>query len=460
MAELSYFRKPVSNLKPGTVYNFQFRWKYKDGTFGPWSNTKAVLTAGESKATAPTKATGLTASAGAFSLSVFWDGTYQNNDKFIGFKAINVYASSTNLGNSTTQSLRTATPSKLVATMNVDTVKNSATISLESLKSALSLDGTTVYTTPIFLYYIAINENDEMYQEGGSDTYYLINTLGGLQPTKANYIDIANGVISVENLTASTGQFLAYLRAGIRNSDGTGARVEISGSSTNQSPPTYVQDGVTRGGGTIYPGISVYNTDGTIGFKASSSGDVTFSGILRSTTLQSFTPLVSTHAGYIEVPKSDSEIRFYPSSTQGATNAGKYGIIEVKETADIPGSGGPSTLSNVGNISMRPPTYRTDGGSSRAYMEIWETSNQDTGIILDADEVIIYPNSDLLLASLAGQITLSPGSGQNVFVEVSGSASNPGVRNIRATNSAPADGTAAEDTGTNSGNLGDVWLEW
>jgi hypothetical protein len=456
MAQLSYFRKPVSNLKPGTVYNFQFRWKYTDGTYGPWSNTKSVLTAGSSKATAPTKATGLTASAGAFSLSVFWEGTYENNDKFLGFKAINIYASSSNLGNKTTQSLKTITPSVLVASMNVDTVKNSATIGAEALKGALNLTSTSVYTTPIYLYYSAVNENDELYQENNTDTYYLINETG-LFPAKANYIDLESGIISIENLTASTGQFLSYLRAGIRNIDGTGARVEISGSSQDQAPPTYYQDGTQRGGGVIKPGLTLYNTDGTIGFRAAPTGDVTFSGIVKTTTLENFTPLVSTHPGYIEIPKADSEIRFYPQSTQGTINAGKWGLIEVTETVNEKGDTGGG---NAANISIRPPTYRTDGGYSRANIEIWETDEQYTGILVDADSVSIYPNDELTLASVNAPIILSPGTNSNVFIQNSSSATEPGVRNIRATTSAPADGTRADLDNLNAGNLGDLWLEY
>ena len=456
MAQLSFFRKSVTNLKPGTVYNFQFRWKYLDGTYGPWSNTKGVLTAGSTKATAPTKATGLTASAGAFSLSVSWDGTYQNNDKFVGFKAINIYASTSNIGESTTQSLKTVTPSVLVATMNVDGVKNSATIGLETLKGAFNLNSTNVYSTSFYLYYIAINENDEMYQENGTDTYYLINQVG-LLPGKANYIDLESGIISIENLTASTGQFLSYLRAGVRYPNNTGARIEISGASTDQAPPEYFQDGLPRGGGVIKPGLTIYNTDGTIGFRADPQGDVTFSGILKSTTLQSFTPLISTHPGYLEIPKGDSQIRFFPASTLGSQNAGKWGHIEVTETADDPGGSG--FLSNVANLDIRPPTYKTNGQSSSASIQIWEAQGQYTGILLDADTISVYPNEDLTLASVNGGIILSPGTDWNVFIQNSFSASEPGVRNIRATTSAPTDGTAAE-TGIYAGNLGDLWLEY
>jgi len=456
MAQLSYFRKPVSNLKPGTVYNFQFRWKYTDGTYGPWSNTKSVLTAGSSKASAPTKATGLTASAGAFSLSVSWEGTYENNDKFLGFKAINIYASTSNIGNKTTQSLKTITPSVLVATMNVDTVKNSATIGAEVLKGAFNLNSTSVYTTPIYLYYAAVNENDELYQENNTDTYYLINETG-IFPAKANYIDLESGIISIENLTASTGQFLSYLRAGVRYNNNTGARIELSGASTDQAPPEYYQDGIPRGGGIIKPGLTIYNTDGSIGFRADPTGDVTFSGILKSTTLQNFTPLVSTHPGYIEIPKGDSQIRFFPTSTSGSTNAGKWGHIEVTETADDPGGSG--FLNNVANLDIRPPTYKTNGSYSSASIQIWETQDQVTGILLDADMISVYPNDDLTLASVNGAIVLSPGNTWNVFIQNSYSASEPGVRNIRATTSAPTDGTSAE-TGQYAGNLGDLWLEY
>ena len=39
-----YFKLIISDLKPSTVYPLQFRWQYQDGSFGPWSLTKLLIT--------------------------------------------------------------------------------------------------------------------------------------------------------------------------------------------------------------------------------------------------------------------------------------------------------------------------------------------------------------------------------------------------------------------------------
>lgn len=39
-----YFKLILSDLKPSTTYPLQFRWQYQDGSFGPWSLTKLLIT--------------------------------------------------------------------------------------------------------------------------------------------------------------------------------------------------------------------------------------------------------------------------------------------------------------------------------------------------------------------------------------------------------------------------------
>lgn len=447
MSETNYFIKPVTNLFPGTVYNFQFRWKYDDGTYGEWSATKSVLTDGTAKVESPTKATGLTATEGAFSLVVSWNGTYENNDQFLGFKAINIYASTSNLGASTTTNLL----SNLVGSMTVDAVKNSVTVTNENLKGVLSLDSTTIYTTDIYLYYAAINENNEVYQEGGINTYYRINS-SALRPGKANYIDLANGVISIENLTASTGQFLSYIRAGVRSSDGTGARVEISGSSTNQNPPTYVQDGVTRGGGTIYPGLTIYNSDGSIGFKAGTTGDVLFSGTLKTITDLSITQANSfsnPHPAYIEIPKEGTVINFYMDHVDGATNTTNRGYISVYDEAYVGGG-----LNEVG-IVLVPPTYKANATSTG---QIRISEYQVTGMSPTSS---IYASADSVQLQSAGYLYLNGAtvqiqSGNGVELMQGAETNQMLVRNIKATSS----GVPSAGTSASSYNYGDIWFEY
>jgi hypothetical protein len=298
MADTNYFRKTASDLFPGKTYYFQFRWKYADGTYSAWSATKTQVAPGTLQVEAPTLATGLTAATASFGVTVSWDGTYSSST-FLGFKSINIYASTSNLGSSTTTDISAS----LVGSMTVDQVKNQITIGSTLLKNTLSLTSTSVYTTPIFFYYITINENNEVYKSGGVATYTRINS-SGITPTQANFVDIANGVISIEKLVAGNGQFTEYLRAGIRAGDGSGARIEISGSSSNIT---------STNGGTVLPGLTIYNSAGGQSLRAPLSGGLTITGtITGSDIIQSS----NTSSNRIEMLASDpGKISFYANNS-------------------------------------------------------------------------------------------------------------------------------------------------
>jgi len=433
----NFFRKPVPDLKPGTVYSFKFRWKYTDGTYSAWSVAKNVLTAGVSKIESPTKATGLSAKTAPFGLLVLWDGTYANDDRFIGFKSINIYASKTDLGSKTTTNIS----ADLVGSMTVDAVKNSVTIGLENLRNTLDLTGEAVYNQDIFLYYISLNENDESYQENGQNTYYRINS-DALRPTKANYIDLASGIISIENLVAGNGQFTSWLRTGLYGTAPGGARIELS--SLNSFTAT--------SGGTVVPGLTVYDSSGAKAFRADLQGNVTFSGVLKSTTQEGFTPLVSTHDPYIEIPKNSSNINFYPPAVNGGLNASKPGYIRVYETPSDPGN--PSSY-EIAAVEIKPPTYNTGLESSAGYITITENSNLDTFINMGSKYINIDAGTGGMTLSSGSFITLNASESYGVYVGNSSPVSEASVRNIKATTSAPSPGSSAS-----SYNYGDIWFEY
>lgn len=280
MAETNYFRKTVPDLIPGKTYYFQFRWKYADGTYSVWSASKTVTAPGSLKVEAPTLATNLTAATASFGVTISWDGTYASST-FLGFKSINIYASTSNLGSSTTTDIS----ANLVGSMTVDQVKNQITIGSTLLKATLSLSSSTVYTTPMYFYYITINENNEVYKSGGVATYTRINS-SGISPTQANIIDLVSGTISIENLVAGNGQFQEYLRVGTS----PGARVELGANSV-----------ATTGAG-VTPGFSIYNSANQAVLSAPLSGGLT----ITSATIKS-----SYSNKSVRIDPSTNAISFY-----------------------------------------------------------------------------------------------------------------------------------------------------
>jgi hypothetical protein len=411
MADTNYFRKTASDLFPGKTYYFQFRWKYADGTYSAWSATKTQVAPGTLQVEAPTLATGLTAATASFGVTVSWDGTYSSST-FLGFKSINIYASTSNLGSSTTTDISAS----LVGSMTVDQVKNQITIGSTLLKNTLSLTSTSVYTTPIFFYYITINENNEVYKSGGVATYTRINS-SGITPTQANFVDLANGVISIENLVAGNGQFTEYLRAGIRAGDGSGARIEISGSSSNIT---------STNGGTILPGLTIYNSAGGQSLRAPLSGGLTITGTITGSDI-----IQSSNSGInrIEMLASDpSKISFYANNSIYNTP----GFLDMDVGA---GSAAGFQLKAPGNSTW---------SSYRPYVLAYQYETGGSGISFVTLDAGNYTNSRINLFAGAGTLG-------GVVVATNTSAAASAVRNIMGTT----------DTSTPTGGLiGDIVVSY
>ena len=172
----------------------------------------------------PTLASGLTVSPAPFAVSVNWAGTYSSAD-FDGFKSIDIHVRGSDLGSTATAGFSATTQ---VASLTVTGTTNRQNIGLDNLRQALGLSSnTSAYTAPMFFYYITRNSEDSLYSVSGTPTYTRINS-STVNPTQANLIDLANGVISIENLVAGNGNFSSYLRVGSSSTSG-GGRIELSG---------------------------------------------------------------------------------------------------------------------------------------------------------------------------------------------------------------------------------------
>lgn len=202
--------------------------------------TRTVVSVGEVIQT-PTLPSGITVATAPFAVSVNWPGTYSSSS-FTGFKSIDIYAVSSDLGSTTTSGISST---NLVGSLTVQDTANKINIGLDNLKQALGLANTAaVYSSTIFYYFNASNKNGTKY---GSPTYTRINS-SSVVPTQANYVDLANGVISIENLVAGNGSFSSWLRTGTSG----GARIELSA----------VSD-FLNGGNTVQKGLVAYTSGNT-----------------------------------------------------------------------------------------------------------------------------------------------------------------------------------------------------
>ena len=262
----SFFKKAGKKTivaQTGTYY-VKLQAVSKKKTLSPFSTEWSISTESPSEIIEPpTLPVGLTAAATSFGITINWGGAYQGDNPFSGFKTISIYATTnSSLGASTTTSF---SDSAVVANLTVSQIPNKINIGIDNLKQALGLSTSQqVYDAEVYFYHLAYNKNDEPYKVSGSTTYTRINSTA-LSPTKANLIDLENGLISIENLVAGNGQFTSWLRTGVAD----GARIELNGGSA------FTNTGETH---SVLPGFSVYASGSTPIFRADLSGTVTFGG--------------------------------------------------------------------------------------------------------------------------------------------------------------------------------------
>ncbi len=313
----------------------------------------------------PTLPTGLSVSPAPFAVAVNWNGSYSGADSFLGFKSINIYAVSSDLGSTTTSGI---SESNLVGSLTVNDTTNRINVGLDNLKQALSLSSISdAYISNIFFYYVSVNRNDVKY---GSPTYTRINSTS-VNPVKANLVDLENGVISIENLVAGNGSFSSWLRVGSAG----GARIELSGTNS-----------FTNGGNTVKRGLTAYSSGSTetLGFDLA-TGALSLKGSLSATS-------ISTSSGKFSVDSN--------------------GIMSASDgsfTGTITASGG-----SIGGITIAADGLQNSGNTFKIDSSGQIRSGSSTGAA-----VVIKPSDGLFHsldggATQSGKLTLSP-SGNSII---------------------------------------------
>ena len=212
----------------------------------------------------PVTPTGFSAVRTLGAIEVAWDGTYTGGSAWTGFNNINLYAG--------TSATATAGTYQKVGTYTANKTTN---------KINVPVDGTYVrYDNPVYFHASAVNKS-------GVESEISANVVNvPLGAGKATDADINNGavvisklasnVLYVDNLKAGTINSSSYIRSGNK----TGARIEISGATTNITTETDPITGVTSTlTYPVKPGITIYGTNGTTELLRSDySGNLTING--------------------------------------------------------------------------------------------------------------------------------------------------------------------------------------
>lgn len=308
---LNFVTKRIPDLVPGKTYAIQFRWVMQDGTRRQeWSPSYRITIPTD----APKVPTGFTGTSQFASVLVEWDGTYQGSnptESFNNFKCINVYA-----GYQNTYSTNTA---KLAGVLYADLIDNTVT---------LPVDGTYVrYGQPVYIFASASN------LDGGESSKVLVATITE-GATRASDVDLGPGAVTIsklkgdvlvfDNIKGGTISATSFLRAG----NATGARIELSSSTTNITTyPDPITGNPTPLTYAITPGMAVYNTANQKVFSADLSGNISMTGEINA------------NSGYIGTTDSGWQISTSAYGSNGTETSLSAPALQLYSSYDAPISG-------------------------------------------------------------------------------------------------------------------------
>lgn len=427
--------KTISIAEAGT-YQVSLITVTPSGVNGDPTNTFTINVTGQQQVVqAPTLPSGLTVSSSPFAVSVNWGGQYSGSG-FEGFKSIDIHVRGSDVGASATSGFSATTQ---VATLTVNSTTNRQNVGLDNLRQALGLSSNAdAYTAPMFFYYIARNQNDELYKVGGVPTYTRINS-STVNPTQANYVDLDGGVISIENLVAGNGQFSSWLRTGSAG----GTRIELSG--TND---------FTDNGYTVQKGLVAYSSGNTEIFnldidaaKLTIRGDGEFTGDLSIGSGNSIFKAEPTTGIWL----GNSAFASAPFSVS------KTGVL-VAQSGTIGGWAINSTQlrSNGANqISLNPATPKLaliQGSTLNPTTGLYEGGTEK--ITIDPVEGIVGPNITYGGSSVPS-FKLTPEGNLTIYgsVNITGGQAQTDINNaISTANTASSTATSASSTATSALN--------
>jgi flagellar hook assembly protein FlgD len=254
----NYFNLVITDLNISTAYPLQFRWKYEDGSFGPWSVAKTYSTAAESFPNVPSTLTVANNTAGY--LEITWNGNTSTGAALTNFDRVDVYINGAPFDSSKAAlSFFSAGTKTIVAPAGTYIVSSFAVSKIGTL-SAMStavtrtvtanipaaLASATPSTPTVSSVLGAIQVSWDGKQSDGSSQPYgfnaakvYIGTSAGFTPSALNQVDVLNfangqntlniGVGTIVNSVALTYGVDYYVKIATTNGTDTSTAVSATG---------------------------------------------------------------------------------------------------------------------------------------------------------------------------------------------------------------------------------------
>lgn len=339
----NYFNLTITDLNISTLYPLQFRWKYEDGTFGPWSAVKSITTSGESFPNVPSTLTVANNTPGY--LQITWDGNTSTGAALTNFDRVDIYVNGAPFDSSKAALSFFAAGTKTIVAPAGSYIVSSYAVSKVGTLSAMSTAVTRTVTASVpaaassvtpstptvssVLGAIQLSWNGKT-SSGGDQPYgftaakVYVGTSSGFTPSSSNQVDVLNfangqntlniGVGTVVNSVALAYGTDYYVKIATTNGTDTSTPVSATGNPVQigkvtsgdivtinadkiatgtLSSGSIITVGSTSGKHVVLSGtgdpLAIYGTGGVAGgailsfngAKLSIVGDGTFSGNLE-----------------------------------------------------------------------------------------------------------------------------------------------------------------------------------
>ena len=507
----NYFNLVITDLNISTSYPLQFRWKYEDGSFGPWSVAKTIATSAESFPNVPSTLTVANNTAGY--LEITWNGNSSTGAALTNFDRVDIYINGAPFDSSKAAlSFFSAGTKTIVAPAGTYIVSSFAVSKIGTL-SAMSTAVTRTITssvpaaaasatpsTPTVSSVLgAIQVSWDGKQSDGSSQPYgfnaakvYIGTSAGFTPSASNQVEVLNfangqntlniGVGTIVNSVALTYGVDYYVKIATTNGTDTSTAVSATGNPvrigqvTSGDIVTINADKIATGtlavGSTITVGstagkhvviagtgdpLTIYGTGGLAGgpvlsfngAKLSIVGDGTFSGNLAIGSTSTASVFKAEPATGIWLGDQTYASAPFSVSTNGVIKANS-GTIGGWTLASTYLQSNNVQIDGANGIIYAGPTGGAHIRISSSGLASYTGGTANNVLNIAANGQITATN-----VTLSGAITATSGSFTGSVTANSGSV---GTWNINATNGVLSSGTTSLYGGVDSTSvLSDDW---
>ena len=399
----------ILDLDISTIYKTQFRWKYKDKTFGDWSAVKTFATDGESFGDTPST---LTAIGGAGFITVTWNGKNSAGADLANFKQLDVYIAGAPFDSTKPASTFFSAGTKTIAAPAGTYILTSYAVSVSGTKSLLStatdlitvtssviqVDPSVTPSQPtvssvlgaIQLAWNGKTSNNTDQPSGFKAAKVYVGTSAGFTPSSSNQVDVLNFGNGQNTLNIGLGTLVDgvalnhgidyYVKIATTNGTDTSTAVAANGNPVrvgqvqNGSLVAITADKITSGtisSQTITVGaptgkrvelrgsgnpFEIFGTGGTsllsydaAATKLTITGDGTFTGNISGAS--------GTFTGSLSVGSAYTDNTVTPSVQRIPFSVDSSGVINASSGRIGGWTLGPSYLQNTSG------TFRIDSGS-------------------------------------------------------------------------------------------------